>query len=46
MSSFVHWAIAHGVHYGYGDHLRYKLIARRSTFDKLLKEWNKGVVWC
>ena len=44
--SFTYWAIAHGVHYDKGLIMRYKLIIRQRELDKLLNEWNKGVIWC
>lgn len=44
--SFTYWAIAHGVHYDKGLIMKYKLIARQSTIDNLLKEWNKSITWC
>lgn len=46
MSNFCHWAIAHGVAYDRGLILRYKLIIRQSTFDKLYKNWSKAIIWC
>jgi hypothetical protein len=44
--SFTCWAIAHGIHHEQGLIMRYKLIARQSTIDNLLKEWNKSIIWC
>lgn len=44
--SFTYWAIAHGVHYEQGLIMRYKLIIRQRELDKLLKEWNKSIIWC
>lgn len=43
MSSFTHWAIAHGVHYGPGKYLRLCLIGR--DIDKLFKTWQNSIIW-
>lgn len=44
--SFTWWCISHGVPHVPGKYLKYALLMRKKTSDKLLKEWNNGIVWC
>jgi hypothetical protein len=46
MSSFVYWAIAHGIAYKQGKVLKYALICRRDKLEKLLQEYQNGIIWC
>lgn len=44
MSPFIHWAIAHGVHYGPGKYLPMTLIMRREKSWAMINEWERGIV--
>lgn len=46
MSTFVYYAIAHGMHYGPGKFFAYCLSGRGSELRPLIAAWKTGIVWC